>query len=297
MFEKFKYIVISLIIPSCSLLNGYERQNMHENVSPTSNSGVLETTNYLERGNPDGALIQASPYIKVDQFGYRPQDSKVAVIVDPQKGYNAADSYIPGNVIEVRKWIDNSVVYVGAPKKWNDGEIQVSSGDRGFWFDFSMVSEPGHYYLYDAATGKRSHPFLIHQNVYYPILKAAVRMFYYNRSNFAKQPPYADLRWTDRASFIGPNQDTEAHFVDDKQNKALVRDVSGGWWDAGDSNKYVTFTSPVINQLLDAYLRNPDAFTDDFDLPESGNGIPDIIDEVKYGIDWIKKCNGKMEEY
>ena len=288
-FKKFQYIVLSLIISGCNLINGSDYKNIDENVLNTVNSRYLETTSYTETDNPDGALIEASPYIMVDQFGYRPQDSKVAVIVDPQKGFNATDSYVPGKTIEVRQWSDNTIVYVGAPEQWNKGEIQHSSGDRGYWFDFSTVSDPGHYYLYDPATGKRSHPFLIDRDVYYPILKAAVRMFYYNRSNMAKETPYADPRWTDKASFMGPNQDTEAHFIDDKKNKSLARDLSGGWWDAGDTNKYVTFTSSVIHQLLDAYLRNPDAFTDDFDLPESGNGIPDIIDEVKYEIDWLEK--------
>ncbi|VEP17865.1 putative Cellulose 1,4-beta-cellobiosidase [Hyella patelloides LEGE 07179] len=293
-FKKSRYIALSLIIPGCSLLNGSYQRNISENIPTISNSlggnlGRLETTRYLETENPDGALVEASPYIMVDQFGYRPQDNKVAVIVDPQQGFNAADSYTPGKVIEVRKWSDNTTVHVGAPKSWKNGEIQASSGDRGWWFDFSTVEEPGHYYIYDSETGQRSHPFLIDPDVYYPVLKAAVRMFYYNRSNFPKEEPYADPRWTDEASFIGPNQDTEARFVDDKNNEELARDVSGGWWDAGDSNKYVTFTSSVIHQLLDAYKRNPDAFTDDFNLPESGNGLPDIIDEVKYEIDWIKK--------
>ena len=287
--RKSKYIALCLLVSSCGLLDGSFQENTAKNVVAMQNYERLETTRYLETENPDGATITASPYIMVDQFGYRPQDKKVAVIVDPQQGYNAADFYIPGEVIEVRKWSDSTTVYAGTPQNWNNGAIQTSSGDRGWWFDFSTVDEPGHYYLYDVTTGKRSHPFLINSQVYYPVLKAAVRMFYYNRSNFAKETPYADPRWTDRASFLGRNQDTEARFVDDKNNESLVRDVSGGWWDAGDSNKYVTFTSAVIHQLLDAYARNPDAFTDDFDLPESGNGIPDLIDEVKYEIDWLKK--------
>ena len=286
-FKKIQYITLSLIISSCGLLNGsYQRSD--ENVVNHNDSQYLETTSYLE-DNPDGASIEATPYIMVDQFGYRPKDSKVAVIVDPHQGYNAADSYVPGQAMEVRKWSDNTVVYVGTPEKWNNGEIQYTSGDRGYWFDFSEVSEAGHYYLYDPATDKRSHPFLIDRDVYYPILKAAVRMFYYNRSNFAKETPYADSRWTDEASFMGRDQDPEARYVNDKNNKSLAKDLTGGWWDAGDSNKYVTFTSSVIHQLLDAYTMNPDAFTDDFDIPESGNGIPDIIDEVKYEIDWLKK--------
>ena len=287
--NKFQYIVLSLIFPSCSLFNVSYPQNINEKPPNIPDSGRLETTSYMATDNSDVVSIETSPYIMVDQFGYRPQDRKVAVIANPQRGYNSSDSYTPGKVIEVRRWSDNTLAYTGAPEPWNNGEVQQSSGDSGYWFDFSAVSEPGHYYLYDSATNKRSHQFLIDRDVYYPILKAAVRMFYYNRSNFAKEAPYADPNWTDQASFMEANQDTEARFVDDKDNKALVRDVSGGWWDAGDSNKYVTFTSSVIHQLLDAYTINPSAFTDDFDLPESNNGIPDIIDEVKYEIDWIKK--------
>lgn len=287
--QKYHYILLGLTISSCSFLGASSQGNTTENVPPMGKSGRLETTRYQENDNPQGLAIAANPYLMVDQFGYRPQDSKVAVIVDPQQGFNAADSYTPGKVIEVRKWSDNTVVYLGAPEMWNNGEVQASSGDRGWWFDFSTVTTPGHYYLYDSSTGQRSHPFLIDPDVYYPILKAAVRMFYYNRSNMAKETPYADSRWTDEASFVGANQDTEARFVEEQDNPALAKDLSGGWWDAGDTNKYVTFTSPVIHQLLIAYQQNPNAFTDDFNLPESGNGIPDIIDEVKYEIDWIKK--------
>ena len=288
-FQKYKYFALCLIIAGCSLSKKPEYKKIDDKIPEFIDSGRLETASYLETEDPQGALIEASPYIMVDQFGYRPQDKKVAVIVDPQKGYNAADSYVPGKAIEVRKWSDNTVLYVGEPKQWNNGEMQSSSGDKGFWFDFSTVSEPGHYYLYDAATNKRSHPFLIDRDVYYPVLKAAVRMFYYNRSNLEKETPYADPRWTDKVTFTGKNQDTEARLIDDKNNKSLAKDVSGGWWDAGDSNKYVTFTASVIHQLLDAYKQNPDAFTDNFEIPESGNGIPDLIDEVKYEIDWLKK--------
>lgn len=286
--QKARILTLLAIIPGCSLLNGSFSRQAESKLPLTGKSNRLETTKYLGEETA-AASITATPYILVDQFGYRPQDPKVAVIADPQQGFNAEDSYIPGKAIEVRRWSDSSIVKMAFPEAWNNGEVQASSGDRGWWVDFSDVRESGHYYLYDPATKKRSHPFLIDAEVYYPILKAAVRTFYYNRSNFAKETPYADPRWTDRASFLGRNQDPQAHYVNDKTNKDLVRDLSGGWWDAGDSNKYVTFTSAVIHQLVDAYERNPDVFTDDFNLPESGNGIPDLVDEIKYEIDWIKK--------
>ncbi len=46
-----------------------------------------------------------------------------------------------------------------------------------------------------------------------------------------------------------------------------------------------------MHQLLTAYAEHPAAFTDDFNIPESGNGLPDLIDEVKWEVDWLKKCS------
>ena len=229
------------------------------------------------------------PYLRVDQFGYRPADAKVAVLVDPQTGFNAADAYEPGSVLEVRRAEDDRAVFSGPPEAWQDGAVQESSGDRGWWFDFSDVTEPGNYYVYDVEKDRRSYEFEIAEDVYNEVLKAATRMFYYNRANMAKQEPYADARWTDAASFMGPGQDTEARFVEDKDNPATARDLSGGWFDAGDYNKYVTFAQAPVHMLLTAYEQNPSAFTDAFDIPESGNGLPDVIDELLWEFDWLKK--------
>lgn len=66
-------------------------------------------------------------------------------------------------------------------------------------------------------------------------------------------------------------------------------DVSGGWHDAGDYGKYVVPASVTAAGLLLAYEFYPQAFTDATRIPESGNGIPDILDEAKYGIQWILK--------
>ena len=53
--------------------------------------------------------------IAVDQFGYLPDMVKVAVISNPQKGFNAAEHYTPGNTLEVRTWNSQAVVFAGAP--------------------------------------------------------------------------------------------------------------------------------------------------------------------------------------
>jgi hypothetical protein len=78
---------------------------------------------------------------------------------------------------------------------------------------------------------------------------------------------------------------------------SAVLNLSGGWFDAGDYNKYVPFTTGVLWNLLTAYEWNPGAFGDDTNIPESGNGTPDTLDEVKYELDWMLKmqtANGSV---
>src|SRR5690606_9290615 len=112
----------------------------------------------------------------VDQFGYRPDLPKVAILVHPERGWNAADAYEPGASLEVRKWADGAVVFKGAPQVWNGGKVDETAGDRGSWFDFSDVREPGLYYVFDPERGERSHPFEIDPAVYRKVLVTAQRM-------------------------------------------------------------------------------------------------------------------------
>jgi endoglucanase len=228
-------------------------------------------------------------HLLVDQFGYRPGDSKVAVIREAQVGYDVIDKFTPGATYRVRSTEDGTVVFTGKPTPWLNGTTQPSSGDRGWWFDFSSVTTPGSYFVDDAERNVRSGVFQINQRVYANILKAATRMYFYQRSGFAKQQPYAAACWTDTPAYIGPDQDLQAHDITDRNNRSKVKNLSGGWFDAGDTNKYVTFATPAVHQLLSAYQENAAAFTDDFGIPESGNGVPDVLDEVKFETDWLKR--------
>jgi hypothetical protein len=235
------------------------------------------------------ATVRFDAHILVDQFGYRPDDSKVAVIRNPHQGYDSADSFAPGPDYEVRSVTDGAVVFSGHPVPWRDGAVEASSGDSGWWFDFGSMRTPGIYFVYDRGNQARSATFAVQEQVYRPILKAAMRMYFYQRSGFAKRRPYAAECWEDEAAYLGSGQDTQARDITDRDNRAKVRDLSGGWFDAGDTNKYVTFATPAVHQLLTAYEQTPAAFGDDFDIPESGNGVPDVLDEVQWEIGWLKK--------
>ena len=230
-----------------------------------------------------------TPFIVVDQFGYLPNAEKVAVIRDPQTGYDADESFMPGATYRLVNATNGETVLSGAASAWSSGATHSASGDKAWWFDFSSVSTPGVYAVVDVENNLRSPAFRIDANVYKPVLKHAVRTFFYQRAGFAKEAPYADAGWVDEASHIGPGQDKNARLYNDASNPATERDLSGGWYDAGDYNKYTNWHADYLIVLLHAYLENPVLWTDDFNIPESGNGVPDLIDEIKWGFDWLSK--------
>jgi len=230
---------------------------------------------------------EISDFIHIDQFGYQSDASKVAVLSNPQIGYNASEWYSPSSTIELRKASDDSIVFEASPQIWNNGAMHDQSGDQGWWFDFSVITAPGNYYVFDSENNERSGEFYIGPGVYNEVMKAAGRMFYYNRSNAPKEEPFAQ-GWTDGDNF---SQDTQTRFIFDQNNASLEKDLSGGWFDAGDYNKYVTFTNTTLHDLLSAYQENPQAFSDEWNIPESGNGIPDLLDEVKWELDWLFKMS------
>jgi hypothetical protein len=228
-------------------------------------------------------LPPVTGHICVDQFGYLPEGDKVAVINDPQIGYNAGDHYVPSRMLIIRTRTGKSVT-TGLVVPWQSGAVHADSGDRGWWFDFSALKTPGEYYLYDPQNKVRSPLFRVGNKVFNPILRAATRMFAYQRIGQAIPPKVALGPWTDAAAFP---QDAHARYVNAKSDPKTERDMSGGWMDAGDTDKYPPFLGDVIHPLLYAYRANPRVFTDDDHIVESGNGLPDILDEVKYELDWL----------
>lgn len=234
------------------------------------------------------APLTRQPLIRIDQIGYRPDLPKVAVLADPQEGWNAGEAYDAPETMEVRRADDGTVVWEGPVERWNGGAVDPTAGDRGWWFDFSPVRTPGTYYLWDGKNEVASFEFCIADDVYRPLVNAALKTFYYQRLAFAKTAEFAG-EWTDGEAFVGPGQDTEARSLLDPDNAALARDLRGGWMDAGDYNKYITFASGPVHELLTAYERNPYAFDDALGIPESGNGVPDVIDEVAFEMEWVRR--------
>lgn len=234
-----------------------------------------------------GISQTVSKYIAVDQFGYLPESEKIAFIRDPQTGYDAAESFIPGNIYALVNTSNGQQVFTATPLVWNSGAEDASSGDKVWWFDFTSYKTEGEYYVLDVQNNVKSYTFNIQANVYKNVLIQAFKSFYYQRFGFAKQTPYAGIGWVDGASHMGNLQDTHCREWGKASDASTERDVHGGWYDAGDENKYTSWTAGYIIAMFTMYEENKFAWTDDFQIPESGNGIPDILDEAKFGLDHL----------
>ena len=215
--------------------------------------------------------------IKLDNLGYRPADRKVAVFTSN-----------PGPRVQVRSPAGTPVFTVPT----SGGAItsrgfDPASGDQVWWVDFSPFTAAGTYHLHSPSLGAESYTFVVQAGVYNPAVRAALRTFYYQRCGTPKAAAHAGA-WADGAA---------CHLADAATGPATghanqgPKDLRGGWHDAGDYNKYVWgATGMAVLYLLKAYEDNPGLFLDgDLGIPESGNGLPDILDEVKWELDWLLK--------
>jgi len=270
----------------------------------TDDLSLLSAVPGYPHSDKSPADIPLSEFIVVDQFGYLPDAQKVAVIRDPLKGFDKEKEFTPGPLYAVVETTDGRWIYTGEPTVWKEddkfdpsSEDQSSgfqsSGDRAWWFDFSSLTKSGEYYVLDVARNVRSPVFQVADTVYREVLKHAVRTFFYQRAGYPKQSPYADEGWTDAASHLGRGQDAQCRSWFKQNDPATERDLSGGWYDAGDYNKYTNWTASYIIELLRAYEENPEAFGDDYRIPESDNGIPDVVDEALWGLAWLVKMQNE----
>jgi hypothetical protein len=229
-----------------------------------------------------------TPQIIIDQFGWLPSSTKVAVFAEPVRGQNAPAPYHPGTRFEVRRDSDGTVVYRGTLKPWNGGKESPMAGDRVWHADFSQLHASGRYHLLDPTNRVRSFAFRIDDAVYRSVLRDSVRTFYYQRSGTPITAQHGG-QWHHTGGHMGRDQDKAALYTQGGKAQGQPRDLLGGWFDAGDLNKYVPYLESTLFDLLWSYELNPQVFADDTNIPESGNGVPDLLDEVKWELDWLLK--------
>ena len=220
----------------------------------------IDDTGYVE-GDDSG--VATNP-IAINQIGYLPNAAKIAVM----NGDAIADE---ASVIDCAS---GSEVFKG---KVSTAVKTAATGREEARFDFSSVTAPGTYKIVSGSV--ESYEFKIGDGVYTEAFKASLRMFYLQRCGMELT---ADLA----GDFSHPACHTEKATIFGTKDKI---DVSGGWHDAGDYGRYVVSGAKAAADLMLAYSLYPEAFDDALGIPESGNNIPDVLDEVKYELDWLFK--------
>ena len=218
--------------------------------------------------------LKDSVYIRVNQVGYLQEDSKVAV----------AFSNSPFNGrFSVHNSETGKRVFRGKIKASETGAWE--SFKHYYYLDFSEVKEPGRYYI-SLPSGVRSAEFGIGRSDSYKNYQEDLIGFM--RQQRCGYNPFLDMvcHQRDGRSMYGPMPDST--FID----------VSGGWHDAGDQLKYLITSSNATARMLKAYEMEPDKFGDKVnDLGQPGaNGIPDVLDEAKWGLDWMHKMHAAPDQ-
>ncbi len=227
---------------------------------------ALNLSTLVMAGGAHALADVVTAQITVDQFGWLPRSAKVAVFAEPVLGQNAGVAYHPGPSFEVRRQADSAVVFRGKLKAWNEGKVSDLAGDRVWHADFSSLRAPGTYHLYDSANRLGSFPFRIGDDVYRPLLRDSVRTFFYQRSGTPITAKYGG-KWHHGGGHLGPAQDRAARYTQGGKAQGSPRDLLGGWFDAGDLNKYVPYLETTLFDLLWAYELNPRVFGDDTEHP------------------------------
>jgi endoglucanase len=214
------------------------------------------------------------PAIKVDTVGYPPGWRKLAI-------FNVQPA---GAVI---KDAQGKLAYTVKAGDVVDKGRDAASLDPTWQVDFSALTAPGTYVIEVGA--QRSDPFRIDQGLYREALAAALKHFYFQRCRTKLEQPYASWHGDSftRDALCHVHADIAWDYADypKKQRKWQPR---AGWHDAGNYEQYVPSTAPTVQALLMAYEDHPKLFADrDGNIPESGNRIPDILDEARWGLEWI----------
>jgi len=206
-------------------------------------------------------------WIRINQLGYLPESVKVAVFI--------SNEHVPSNSFTLHNAITDKAVFKGKAEIYSGKDWGLRSAAR---LDFSDIESPGGYYIRMGSI--KSDPFRIAADVYKGTADYLLRYMRQQRCGY--NPYYADSCHTH-----------DGYIVDHPEKTGEIIDVTGGWHDASDYLQYVTTSANAVYQMLFAWKRNPEVFTDYYDASgnSGSNGIPDILDEAKWGIDWLIKMN------
>lgn len=203
----------------------------------------------------------------------------MAIMVN-QVGYEAAASHKkavadrPGNYV-----LKNPAGEIFWQGQAGEPVCDPLCGETLYPLDFGEVQTMGKYFLEDAQ-GARSDAFEIGRDVLAGVHNAMIKALYFQRCGCALEEKYA-----------GPYIHAACHTEDSQVHgeEGHILKAQGGWHDAGDYGRYITPAAVTIGHLLYAYRLSTMAFKEQLNIPESGNGVPDVLNECRYELEWMLK--------
>lgn len=208
--------------------------------------------------------------LKVNQVGYHAEGQKVAVAEPEVKSKNFTLKDSKGRTV----WKGKAVRTAVSP--FSDKTRQV--------VDFSKVSKPGTYTL---SAGKHKQQVIIAEKPYGDIAVAAMKSYYLQRTGMPIEEKYAG-KYARPAAHPDTNVQIHPSAASPQRPAGTVIESPYGWYDAGDYNKYIVNSGFTVGTMLMAYQINKENLDKmNLNIPESGNNIPDFLDEIMYNLKWM----------
>lgn len=223
----------------------------------------VNTMNNDEIENPRPEMLEAPMKIFIDQAGYRPGDTKTAVLTFPAGYFSVVDE-------------NGRQVYSGSVQSAGHDD---ASGEDLWLADISGLNTPGKYRVVCGA--ESSVTFEIADNVYQECFDKCMKAFYFQRCGCELPEQYAGA-WTHRLCHY------ERALL--WENHSVSLEVSGGWHDAGDYGRYTTAAAAALAHLMYGWKLYPRAFRrQDINIPRSSEDMPDVLTECRWELEWLLK--------
>ena len=201
-------------------------------------------------------------FIRVNQLGFLPDDYKTAVLI--------TNVNLAGKDFKLRNKSNGKILL---KKKLIDNNQSYGQFKHAYLIDFSELKTTGSYYI--EVEGSKSFDFNIGYNLYQKVVDELMKLYPVQRCG------YTDPKFHD----ICHKADSHKLIYSDKTIEKQI-DVTGGWHDAGDYAKFLNTISFTTYMFLFSYEFDPDKFSFD----NNRNGVPDILEEAKIGLDWLLRA-------
>ena len=223
------------------------------------------------------AVAGAAPvvHIRINQVGYLPDEAKIAIAFSDQ---------------DCRSMKFELVDAQTGKMVWGPARLGRSLGGYGrfdyhYALEFSSFTKTGRYHIRVSNNKALSLTFNIGADVYNDYAEVILK---YIRQQRCGYNPFLDkvCHKKDGRTMYGPMPDS------------TYIDVSGGWHDAGDHLRYLMTSGNTVCRLLFSYRENKKIFIDRHDYwgHPVANGLADVLDEAKWGLDWMLKMHPQPDQ-